>query len=495
VRRRATLALLLGALLAAGYAQASEPPLIDPDCYPEWAEQADPALLEEPDEVCPPGSPEPPKEGGGAKPGGDGAKPDAPAGADPAAPGEEPAPPPGSGPLPAGDRPPAGDPRPAAPASPEPTDRLATGSPQKPDRPERGEKRRPPAKKREPARPRRDHARPRRDHARQRRDHARQRRDHARPRRDDARARRDDARPRRDDARPRRDDARTRRDGARPRRAPAGKRVAKGAPRVSLPRVPAPRFLVSAQAETLPDPIPPARRLDRRFAERLGRVSQRTRVPWELMLAVLRVRGHDGPVPADRARLRALARRLAELRARRDPRRAVRRLERGRRFVQRVVALAHYNRAVRLAGLVRGLRATRKLLARRVLDHHRLAIYAGGREDIRSGFTDVRVLVLLLYLSSRSSEVTVTSLTSGHSYLTASGNVSLHSHGRAVDIAAIGGRPILGNQEPGGLTDRTLHRILLMPKRFRPTELISLFDLGGPAFAQADHADHIHVGY
>jgi hypothetical protein len=190
-----------------------------------------------------------------------------------------------------------------------------------------------------------------------------------------------------------------------------------------------------------------------------------------------------------------------KLGARKHPRRAVRKLaerrpEGGRQhFVQRVVALAHYNRAVRLAGLVRGLKATRKQLARRVLDHHRLVIYEGGRQDIRSGFTDVRVLVLLLYLSSRTTEVTVTSLTSGHSFLTASGNVSLHSHGRAVDIAAIGGRPILGNQEPGGLTERTLRRILLLPKRLQPTELISLFDLGGPAFALADHADHVHVGY
>jgi hypothetical protein len=258
---------------------------------------------------------------------------------------------------------------------------------------------------------------------------------------------------------------------------------------------------VSASEDTLPDPIPPARRLDRRFARRLASVSERMRVPWELMLAVIRARGNVDPSPASPRQLRRLARRLARLGARKHPRRAVRRLaerrpaEGRRQFVQRAVALAHYNRAVRLAGLVRGLKATRKRLARRVLDHHRLAIYAGGREDIRSGFTDVRVLVLLLYLSSRSSEVTVTSLTTGHSYFTASGHVSLHSHGRAVDIAAIGGRPILGNQQPGGLTERTLRKIMLLPKRLQPTELISLFDLGGATFALADHADHIHVGY
>jgi hypothetical protein len=228
------------------------------------------------------------------------------------------------------------------------------------------------------------------------------------------------------------------------------------------------------------------------------------------MLAVLRARGHDGAVPANRAQLRALARRLVGLGARKNPRRAVRRLarvtafsveleapllSRRSRFVKRVVALAHYNRAVGLRGLVRGLNKIKKRLARLVLKSRRLSIYAGGRADVESGFTDVRVLVLLLYLSSRSGEVTVSSLTTGHGFLTASGNVSLHSYGRAVDIAAVNGTPILGNQGPGGLTERTLRNIMLLPKRLQPTELISLFELGGPSFALADHADHIHVGY
>jgi hypothetical protein len=144
---------------------------------------------------------------------------------------------------------------------------------------------------------------------------------------------------------------------------------------------------------------------------------------------------------------------------------------------------------------VRGLKAVRPRLARRVLRSRRLDIYPGGRADIAGKVTDVRVLVLLLYMSSRYREVTVTSLTSGHSFLTASGNVSLHSHGRAVDIAALNGRSILGNQEPGGLTERALWKIMLMPKELQPSELITLFELGGPSFALADHADHIHAGF
>jgi hypothetical protein len=464
--RGTTLAILLATLAWAGHVEAREPEepvpaaaveLIDPDCHPVWAEQAGPALLEEPDGICPPGSPEPPEEGG-AKPGAESGT-----GAEPApAPAEQAAPPPtSSAPHETLGAPSYAAPGDAAPAPPK-------SSPQEPGRrsPEPQAKRRRPANDREPFQ-RRQAERDRRLARRQRQRAHRQRL---------------------------------------ARRRVAAERLARRLRREralgeTVAPIPRPRFPATALRDTLPDPIPPARRLERRFARRLARVSERAGVPWELMLAVIRVRGNVGSTPATPRQLRRLARRLAMLGARKHPRRAVRRLaerrpaERRRPFVHRVVALAHYNRAVRLAGLVRGLEATRKRLARRVLDHRRLVIYAGGREDIRSGFTDVRVLVLLLYLSSRSSEVTVTSLTSGHSFLTASGSVSLHSYGRAVDIAAIGGRPILGNQQSGGLTERTLRKIMLLPKRLQPTELISLFDLGGPSFALADHADHIHVGY
>jgi hypothetical protein len=93
--------------------------------------------------------------------------------------------------------------------------------------------------------------------------------------------------------------------------------------------------------------------------------------------------------------------------------------------------------------------------------------------------TDVRVLVLLRDLLDRYREVTVTSPTAGHSFFTASGNVSAHSFGRALDIPALNRRPILGNQQTGGLTERALRKIMLLPRELEPSELISLFELGG----------------
>ena len=36
------------------------------------------------------------------------------------------------------------------------------------------------------------------------------------------------------------------------------------------------------------------------------------------------------------------------------------------------------------------------MLAKRLLNDDRVSLYAGGREDVRSGKTDVRVIVLIM---------------------------------------------------------------------------------------------------
>jgi hypothetical protein len=271
-----------------------------------------------------------------------------------------------------------------------------------------------------------------------------------------------------------------------------------------------PRWAGILLRRPLPDPLPPAKRLDPRFARALRRIAARKQVDWELVLAVLRARGRDGPVPASSAVLRALARQLAALGAARDRRRAVMRLSggtafapgrtplglsSGTAFVERVIALADYDAAVGLHGLVRGLDAVKPELADRVLGSGALEIYPAGRADVRAGRVDVRVLVLMLYMAERYRPVVVTSLVSGHGFLTKSGNVSAHAYGRAVDIAAVGGTSVVGHQQPGGPVERALQAILALPRELAPRQLISLFDLGGASFALPDHADHIHVGY
>ena len=73
--------------------------------------------------------------------------------------------------------------------------------------------------------------------------------------------------------------------------------------------------------------------------------------------------------------------------------------------------------------------------------------------------------------------------------------VSAHYYGRAVDISSIGGIPVIGNQQPGGIVDRAVREILSLPSGLQPSQVISLLDLSGPSFRLPDHGDHLHVGY
>jgi murein DD-endopeptidase MepM/ murein hydrolase activator NlpD len=134
-------------------------------------------------------------------------------------------------------------------------------------------------------------------------------------------------------------------------------------------------------------------------------------------------------------------------------------------------------------------------LEKRVLADERIDLYDCGRDDVRSGQIDRRVLATLAYLAESGLKPTVTSLKCGHSFYTSSGNVSHHSSGNAVDIAQINGIPILGHQEPGGVTDQTVRRLMLLQGTMAPAQIISLLEIGGATLAMADHHDHIHVGF
>jgi hypothetical protein len=135
------------------------------------------------------------------------------------------------------------------------------------------------------------------------------------------------------------------------------------------------------------------------------------------------------------------------------------------------------------------------LLEKRVLSDARIDIYEGGRDDIRSGQIDRRVLATLEYLAESGLSTTVTCLKTGHGFYTSSGNVSEHSSGNAVDIAMVNDIPILGHQEPGGITEQTVRRLMQLQGTMQPHQIISLLDMGANTYAMGDHNDHIHVGF
>ncbi|HEY3491303.1 MAG TPA: lytic murein transglycosylase, partial [Solirubrobacterales bacterium] len=115
--------------------------------------------------------------------------------------------------------------------------------------------------------------------------------------------------------------------------------------------------------------------------------------------------------------------------------------------------------------------------------------------DIQAGLLDQRVTGLLA-LMTRDHQITISSLRSDHSQMTASGNVSNHYYGRAMDIAAVDGVSCTDTATTAPCAQLG-YALAQLPAPLHPSELIYCFDLDGvgPAFALPDHCDHIHAGY
>ena len=246
---------------------------------------------------------------------------------------------------------------------------------------------------------------------------------------------------------------------------------------------------------TLPDPTPPSRRLKPAFARQLTRISARNHVDWALTLAVLRANGERGAVPASKARLQTLTKRLQSLRSRRNAWSSVLALEGRTTFADRAVALQHLYRAVGLKALVKGFDWAKPSLSKRILNDQRITIYSGGRADIQAGRVNIRVLTLIAYLAEAHGQATVSSLISGHRLYSRPGVISAHIYGLAADISVVGETSIMGNSQPGGITEKAVRNILLLPAEMQPRQVISLLGLGGPSFPLSNHDDHIHVGF
>jgi len=117
------------------------------------------------------------------------------------------------------------------------------------------------------------------------------------------------------------------------------------------------------------------------------------------------------------------------------------------------------------------------------------------RQDIENGLLDQRIMALLA-LITQEHQLTISALRSDHSELTASGNVSNHFYGRAMDIAAVDGVSCT-DTSPSAPCAQLGYALARMSPPLHPTELVYCFDLDGigPAFALPDHCDHVHAGF
>jgi hypothetical protein len=117
------------------------------------------------------------------------------------------------------------------------------------------------------------------------------------------------------------------------------------------------------------------------------------------------------------------------------------------------------------------------------------------KQDLDSGAIDPRIVGLLGAIT-QSHQITISALRSDHSEYTTEGNVSNHYYGRAMDIAAVDGVSCT-NTAPTAPCGELATTLSQLPAPAMPTELIYCFDVDGPgpAFARADHCDHVHAGY
>lgn len=132
-------------------------------------------------------------------------------------------------------------------------------------------------------------------------------------------------------------------------------------------------------------------------------------------------------------------------------------------------------------------------LARQVLDSPRLSMSDSARWDVGAGRIDDRLLGLLLTLSEKNT-LRITVFATGHPFnVFGTPRVSNHTQGRAVDIWAVDGRPVMG-----ATPNDAAYAVVAAALALGATELGSPWDLDGAgkvSFANALHADHLHLAY
>jgi len=115
--------------------------------------------------------------------------------------------------------------------------------------------------------------------------------------------------------------------------------------------------------------------------------------------------------------------------------------------------------------------------------------------DLTTGRVDPRIVGLIGAITQEH-QLTISSLRSDHSKHTVEGGISNHFYGRAMDIAAVDGVPCT-DTSPAAPCAQLASTLAYLPEPAHPSELIYCFDVDGPgpAFARADHCDHIHAAY
>lgn len=138
--------------------------------------------------------------------------------------------------------------------------------------------------------------------------------------------------------------------------------------------------------------------------------------------------------------------------------------------------------------------------AERVLDDPRIDLPDSGRWDIHADKVDGRVLATMAELADRT-PYAVTVINNGHPYNVVDGfgdRVSNHAQGRAVDVWALDGVPMVQQRGKRDSLAFQMLEQLIVPGPADEVGVPQGWDLDGPVrrlFDNAVHDDHFHIGY
>ncbi|HXB63675.1 MAG TPA: lytic murein transglycosylase [Solirubrobacteraceae bacterium] len=125
------------------------------------------------------------------------------------------------------------------------------------------------------------------------------------------------------------------------------------------------------------------------------------------------------------------------------------------------------------------LLASKPQLEQMVLRDPGVRLPACERGAVRAGEVDRRVLAALEYLSVSGLSPTVSSRGCPHTAGAPGAGNTIGAAGDAVDIAAIDGTPIAGNEGAGSVTDVAVRKLLRLQGTMKPAQIVSAISLPG----------------
>jgi murein DD-endopeptidase MepM/ murein hydrolase activator NlpD len=121
-----------------------------------------------------------------------------------------------------------------------------------------------------------------------------------------------------------------------------------------------------------------------------------------------------------------------------------------------------------------------------------------GRQDIRAGRVDKRVLAALEYLSVSGLKPTVSGLSCAPDTPVAlASNVAAGATSESIGITAVNGVPVAGHQGPGTVADTMVRKLLMLQGLSRPKRIVSTMSYQGAsgAVTSASASDAIRVTF